>query len=89
MIYTIFFGLLFGNIVSGIILDAFAKLREDNESLDYDKSNYCYICNVSREKLEKDGMKFNEHILEKHFLWNYVFYIIYLREKNSTDYTGL
>lgn len=27
MIYFIFFGLLFGNIVSGIILDAFAKLR--------------------------------------------------------------
>lgn len=46
MIYTIFFGLLFGNIVSGIILDAFAKLREDTDGLNEDKSNRCYICNI-------------------------------------------
>ena len=50
-IYAIFFGLLFGNIVSGIMLDAFAGLRETNEALKSDKSNYCYICNVSRENL--------------------------------------
>ena len=81
--------MLFGNIVSGIILDAFAKLREDTEALNNDKSNYCYICNISREKLEKDGVKFSEHTKEKHFLWNYVFYVIYLRGKDATDYTGL
>lgn len=30
MIYLTFFGLLFGNIVQGIMLDAFAGLREKN-----------------------------------------------------------
>jgi hypothetical protein len=31
MIYLTFFGLLFGNIVQGIMLDAFANLRQSND----------------------------------------------------------
>jgi inositol 1,4,5-triphosphate receptor type 1/inositol 1,4,5-triphosphate receptor type 3 len=50
-IYGIFFGILFGNIISGIMLDAFGSLREINTDLLYDKSNFCYICNISRESL--------------------------------------
>jgi len=29
-----------------------------------------------------------KHIL-KHFLWNYIYYIYCLNEKDSTDYTGI
>ena len=48
MIYLTFFGLLFGNIVQGIMLDAFANLRQSNDQLNDDKSNKCYICNMPR-----------------------------------------
>ncbi len=48
MIYITFFGLLFGNIVSGIMLDAFGSLRTKNEEVLEDKKNKCYICNISR-----------------------------------------
>ena len=89
MIYLIFFGLLFGNIISGIMLDAFSGLREENENLRNDKKNYCYICNIPRQNLEKKKIRFKDHIVEKHLLWNYVFYIISLNCKNKTDYTGL
>lgn len=51
MVYLIFFGMLFQNIVAGIILDAFGSLREINENLADDKNNKCYICNISRDKL--------------------------------------
>ena len=51
MIYGIFFGILFSNIISGIMLDAFGALREQNNELVHDKENYCYICNISREAL--------------------------------------
>ena len=88
-IYAIFFGLLFGNIISGLMLDAFASLREITEALDDDKSNYCYMCNMKREKMEKTGERFADHIQKKHHLWNYIFYIIALEKKDSTDYTGL
>ena len=77
MIYIIFFGLLFGNIVSGIILDAFGELRDKTSSLEDDKSNLCYICNASRDKIEKSNSNFDDHIA-KHYLWNYIFYIINL-----------
>ena len=88
-IYAIFFGMLFGNIISGLMLDAFGSLREINESLDNDKNNFCYMCNMPREKMEKDGQKFDEHIGKRHHLWNYIFYIIALEKKDQTDYTGL
>lgn len=48
LIYVTFFSLLFGNIVSGIMLDAFASLREAAELLKNDKLNRCYICDVQR-----------------------------------------
>lgn len=44
--YAIFFGLLFGNIISGIMLDTFSNLRETNDNLISDKNNTCYICNI-------------------------------------------
>jgi hypothetical protein len=82
MIYLTFFGLLFGNIVQGIMLDAFAGLREKNEELTNDKKNTCFICNMPREIMEKKGEKFKDHTENTHFLWNYVFYIISLERKN-------
>jgi len=45
-IYGIFFGILFSNIISGIMLDAFASLRDLTNELQHDKQNYCYICNI-------------------------------------------
>lgn len=89
MIYITFFGLLFGNIVSGLMLDAFGSLREEADALDDDKKNTCYICNIPRETIEKEGKKFSDHIKNKHFLWNYIYYIYVLERKNPTEFTGL
>lgn len=48
MIYFIFFDLLFGNIVSGKMIDTFAELRSQREEMTDDKKNKCYICGRSR-----------------------------------------
>jgi hypothetical protein len=89
LIYITFFGLLFGNIVSGIILTVFAAKREAKEELIKDKSNFCFICNKSRDDIEKSGSDFKKHIETNHFLWNYVFYVYVLKAKDQTDYTGI
>ena len=47
MVYFIFFEMMFGNIVSGLMLDAFSSLREEAEARDSDKAEYCYMCNIS------------------------------------------
>ena len=51
MVYFIFFEIMFGSIVSSLMLDAFSSLREEQDARTEDKENLCYICNVSREQL--------------------------------------
>lgn len=89
LIYTTFFGILFVNIVSGIILTVFAQLREAKDELIKDKNNFCFICNKSRDDIEKSGSEFKQHINTNHFLWNYIFYVYVLKAKDQTDYTGI
>lgn len=89
LIYFIFFGLLFGNIVSGIMIDTFAALRTQRDEMYDDKKNRCYICGKDRGMLEKNNEKFDKHITDKHFLWNYIFYTYCLNSKHETDYSGL
>lgn len=82
IIYFIFFDMMFGNIVSGLMLDAFGSLREEADAKANDKENFCYMCNIDRESLEKEGSSFPTHTREEHFLWNYIFYIYVLERKD-------
>ncbi len=38
--------------------------------------------------MEKNAETFEKHIA-KHDLWNYLYYILNLQEKDSTDFTGI
>lgn len=40
--------MLFGNIISGIMIDTFAELRSQRETISFDKQNKCYICGIDR-----------------------------------------
>lgn len=80
---------MLSNIISGIMLDSFSSLRDQTNSLQRDKENNCYICDISRKTLEKQSKSFKEHINGSHFLWNYVFYVYFLDNKSPTDYSGL
>lgn len=80
------------NILLGIIIDTFGSLREELKNYNYDRDNICFICGFDRETLEKISNKrngFRKHIKEDHYMWNYLFYIAYLMQKNSSDYTGI
>jgi hypothetical protein len=48
LIYFIFFGLLFGNIVSGLMTDTFKELRSHQGLIAFDEDNSCYICGIPR-----------------------------------------
>jgi hypothetical protein len=77
------------NIIFGIILDTFAELRAFQEARDYDCNNICFICGFERKNFEKDDKDFEEHRLHEHNLWDYVYYLIYLKSKDPLEYTGL
>lgn len=89
MIYSVFFGILFSNVVGAIMTDALAELRANRENINTDKSNTCYICGIDRATLEKSNVKFSNHTRKDHFLWNYIFYLYCLTQKDQMDKSGL
>jgi len=87
--YYIFVIAIMLNIFLAIIVTTFAQLRDQKKSRLEDMKNVCFICGYSRQALDKDGNGFHTHIRTDHYLWHYVHFIIHLREKDPTEYTGL
>lgn len=77
------------NILFGIIIDTFAQLRDTKQTIDWDMRNICYICSIDRNTFDKYSDGFERHIARDHNLWQYVFYIVHLQSKDSTEYTGI
>jgi len=75
-------------VISGIIVNTFAQLRDDKAVNDHDMQNKCYICNLDRPDDDSSG-EFERHIQFDHNLWNYVYYMVYLDTKDSSDYDGV
>lgn len=72
----------------GIIVDSFKEYRDKMEVRRQDRENTCFVCGMSRDKLEKAHIEFKEH-QKKHDIWNYLFYIAYLRWKPKNSYDGV
>ena len=78
-------------ILGGIIIDTFAELRSEDEEKKSDMNNYCFICGLYRRDIDKLSVRsdFDEHINKKHNMWDYLFYIAYITDKEATDLTGI
>jgi len=78
-------------IIAGIIIDTFAVLRQEMEKMKDDIENYCFICGIKKQTLDKktdERRGFVYHIELEHNLWNYIYYILYLKHKEKTEYSG-
>lgn len=56
--------------------------------MDTDRKNNCFICDQERTIFEKNSIFFETHTEKEHNLWNYLFYIVYLKKKDPIDYNG-
>eukprot|EP00743_Colponemidia_sp_Colp-15_P004333 GILK01004673.1.p1 GENE.GILK01004673.1~~GILK01004673.1.p1 ORF type:complete len:644 (+),score=134.95 GILK01004673.1:264-1934(+) len=86
--YNLFVILILVAIITGIIIDTFAELRTRSNFVQDDTLNRCFICHLPREAFERQNVKFQKHLAREHFLWNYVYYSMYLDLKPRTDYTS-
>jgi len=80
------------SIVAGIIIDTFASLREDENEKNIDIKQHCFVCGNEKETFDRRSDTrggFVEHIKIDHYMWNYVYYLAYLKSKDNTDYTGI
>ena len=66
-------------VIGGNIIDTFAELREKSQQDLYDMKNVCFICNGTRNEIEKEGESFEDHIEKVHNIWTYVDYMIGLK----------
>ncbi|KAK0153640.1 Inositol 1,4,5-trisphosphate receptor type 3 [Merluccius polli] len=76
------------NLIFGVIIDTFADLRSEKQKKEEILKTTCFICGLERDKFDNKTVSFEEHIKLEHNIWNYLYFIVLIREKNKTDYTG-
>ena len=77
------------NIINGIIVDTFQEQREQQNERNDAQLNKCYICNVERQTVEKEGDNFTYHNEVKHSYINYFQYLLSIRKTNAQDLNSL
>ena len=92
--FFLWIGVVMMSIVTGLILDTFAQLREEGDAREEILSGSCFICGISRQAYEdlnlpQGSPNFDTHLSVEHNLWNYVYYIAFLLDKDAQDYNGI
>lgn len=79
------------NVLFGIIIDTFAKMRDDAQQNYDDRVKKCFICNLGQLIFQKycpdGGMA--KHIEKDHKLWYYAFYMVHLYTLDISDHNGV
>lgn len=49
---------------------------------------FCVLSGLERDKFDNKTVTFEEHIKEEHNMWHYLCFIVLVKVKDSTEYTG-
>lgn len=86
------FQILFGyiiivGIIPGIIIDAFTELKDRKEDAKEDLKQVCFVCSMSRNKVDQDGIGFDKHIKTEHNPRHYLYFLVNLQKKTKNEFT--
>ncbi|XP_064473340.1 inositol 1,4,5-trisphosphate receptor type 1-like isoform X1 [Ornithodoros turicata] len=76
------------NLIFGVIIDTFADLRSEKQQKEETLRNTCFICGLDRAAFDNKSVSFEEHIRCEHNLWHYLYFIVLVRVKDPTEFTG-
>eukprot|EP00053_Salpingoeca_punica_P017480 m.168492 g.168492 ORF g.168492 m.168492 type:complete len:2590 (+) comp17217_c0_seq4:243-8012(+) len=76
------------NVVFGIIVDTFSELRDEKYQIQEAMESECFICSLKNYDFERFGNGFRTHVKKEHYMWNYLFYMMHLAEKDPTEYNS-
>lgn len=51
------------------------------------KQSYC-LAGLERDKFDNKTVSFEEHIKSEHNMWHYLYFLVLVRVKDPTEYTG-
>ncbi|KAG8438565.1 hypothetical protein GDO86_004943 [Hymenochirus boettgeri] len=76
------------NLIFGVIIDTFADLRSEKQKKEEVLKTTCFICALERDKFDNKTVSFEEHIMSEHCMWHYLYFIVLVKVKDPTEYTG-
>ncbi|XP_076840863.1 inositol 1,4,5-trisphosphate-gated calcium channel ITPR2 isoform X1 [Brachyhypopomus gauderio] len=76
------------NLIFGVIIDTFADLRSEKQGKEEVLKTTCFICGLERDKFDNKTVSFEEHIKVEHNMWHYLYFLVLVRVKDPTEYTG-
>jgi hypothetical protein len=86
--YVVLINLVLQALISGLIIDSFSSMRDENEAKLRDIQDKCFICSIMRDELEEAGVSYKTHIAEEHFMWDYFKFMIYLELKDPLSFSS-
>ncbi|XP_037091266.1 inositol 1,4,5-trisphosphate receptor type 2-like [Pollicipes pollicipes] len=76
------------NLIFGVIIDTFADLRSDKQQKEEILKNSCFVCGLQRSDFDNKSVTFEEHVKNEHNMWHYLYFIVLIKVKVSTEFTG-
>ncbi|XP_048112717.1 inositol 1,4,5-trisphosphate receptor type 2-like isoform X2 [Alosa alosa] len=76
------------NLIFGVIIDTFADLRSEKQRKEEILKTTCFICGLERDKFDNKTVSFEEHSSAEHNMWHYLYFLVLVRVKDPTEYTG-
>jgi len=99
-IFFIWVGIILLNIITGLMVDTFSRLREEKKQRNDTLEHECFVCGLTRGAYEDLTLAsaavahaavppFDAHVGQDHDLWAYVHYVAYLGAKDPTEDSGI
>ncbi|XP_071054904.1 inositol 1,4,5-trisphosphate receptor isoform X3 [Onthophagus taurus] len=76
------------NLIFGVIIDTFADLRSEKQQKELTLKNTCFICGLNRSAFDNKTVSFEQHIKGEHNMWHYLHFIVLIKVKDPTEFTG-
>ena len=76
------------NLIFGVIIDTFADLRSEKQQKELILKNTCFICGLNRSAFDNRTVSFEEHIKNEHNMWQYLYFMVLIKVKDPTEFTG-
>jgi len=76
------------NLIFGVIIDTFADLRSEKQQKEEILKNTCFTCGLDRSQFDNKTVSYEDHIRHEHNMWHYLYFIVLVRVKDPTEFTG-
>lgn len=75
-------------MVVDFLLFAPSEMREENEAIEADIADKCFICSINRDVFDSMGVDYKNHILHEHNMWKYLWFWMYLDLTDPVIFNG-